>query len=301
MATILQYQISNYLPIKIYTTMKKLFLLAALFAAMAINATDLWTGTKHVSWADGGLQIPASSFADAQPGQKIVVTFIDASDGIEFKVINANFDHLAGSREAAWISGNGSFEQFLTPAAVDSLKLYGLELIGANFTVTKVELNDGKELQDGLTVWTGYFRADSWNTLELYFNAYAGIDFSQFTAIRFYTQAASGEYVLNFLKGWGEGDKFADHTNMTDGDGYKELALTDELRSAIAEAGHWMIQFNKESLDAFNVTDIVLVPQGSASAISHTAIDTKAVKVIRNGQVLILRDGKTYNALGVQR
>lgn len=282
--------------------MKKIFLfMAATAMSIAASATDLWTGSQHVSWADGGLQIEAAQFAAAQPGQKIVVSFAEgATDGIEFKVINTNFDHLAGSRENAWITDATTCEQFLTQAAVDSLKLYGLELIGANFTVTKVELNDGKELQDGLTVWTGYFWADSWNTLELYFNAYAGIDFSQFTAIRFYTQAASGEYVLNFLKGWGEGDKFADHTNMTDGDGYKELALTDELRSAIAEAGHWMIQFNKESLDAFNVTDIVLVPQGSASAISHTAIDTKAVKVIRNGQVIILRDGKTFNALGVE-
>ena len=61
-----------------------------------------------------------------------------------------------------------------------------------------------------------------------------------------------------------------------------------------------MIQFNKESLDAFNVTDIVLVPQGSASAISNTAIDTKAMKIIRNGQLFIIKNGKTYNALGAE-
>ena len=280
--------------------MKKLFLLAALFAAMAINATDLWTGTKHVSWADGGLQIPASSFVDAQPGQKIVVTFTDASDGIEFKVINANFDHLAGSREAAWISGNGSFEQFLTPAAVDSLKLYGLELIGANFTVTKVELNDGKELQDGLTVWTGYFRADSWSTLELYFNAYAGINFDQINAIRFYTEASGTDYVINFLEGWGADQKFADQGNMTNGEGYKELALTPELRARLAAAGHWMIQFNKEALDAFNVTDIVAVPADSTTDISNTIMGEKVIKRIENGQVIIIREGKKFNTLGAE-
>lgn len=281
--------------------MKKISLVA-LFAAlvMSVNATDIWTGSKHVSWSDGGLQIQAAQFAGAQPGQKIVVTFSDASDGMEFKVMNTNFDHLAGSREALWISGNGSVEQFLTVAAVDSLKLHGLEIIGANFTVTKVELLDGKALKEGLTVWTGFFWADEWKTLELYRDAYAGVDFSKVSAIRFYSEAASGAYVLNFMKGWGEGEKFADQTAMTDGEGYKELALTDDLRTALSEASHWMIQFNKEAINAFNVTDIVLVLKGDATAVENVEAEAKAVKMIENGQVIIIKNGIRYNALGAQ-
>ena len=282
--------------------MKRFFLFVAV-AAMSItaSATDLWTGSKHVSWGDGGLQIAASEFAEATLGQKIVLTYADATDGLEFKVMNANFDHLAGSREAAWINGNGTFEQFLTQAAVDSLKLYGLELIGANFTATKVELNDGKDLKEGITVWTGYFWADEWSTLELYYNAYAGVDFSKVDAIRFYSEAASGEYVLNFMEAWGEAGKIADQTAMTDGEGYKELALTDELRTRAANAGHWMIQFNKEALNAFNVTDIVLVLKSDDPTAVNTAIvDSKAVKVIENGQVVIIKNGIRYNPLGVE-
>lgn len=281
--------------------MKKISLVA-LFAAlvMSVNATDIWTGSKHVSWTDGGLQIAAAQFAGAQAGQKIVVTFSDASDGMEFKVMNTNFDHLAGSREALWISGNGSVEQFLTVAAVDSLKLHGLEIIGANFTVTKVELLDGRDLKEGLTVWTGFFWADDWKTLELYRDAYAGVDFSKVSAIRFYSEAASGAYVLNFMKGWGEGEKFADQTAMTDGEGYKELALTDDLRTALSEASHWMIQFNKEAINAFNVTDIVLVLKGDATAVENVEAEAKAVKMIENGQVIIIKNGIRYNALGAQ-
>lgn len=281
--------------------MKKISLVA-LFAAlvMSVNATDIWTGSKHVSWSDGGLQIQAAQFAGAQAGQKIVVTFSDASDGMEFKVMNTNFDHLAGSREALWISGNGSVEQFLTVAAVDSLKLHGLEIIGANFTVTKVELLDGRDLKEGLTVWTGFFWADEWKTLELYRDAYAGVDFSKVSAIRFYSEAASGAYVLNFMKGWGEGEKFADQTAMTDGEGYKELALTDDLRTALSEASHWMIQFNKEAINAFNVTDIVLVLKGDATAVENVEAEAKAVKMIENGQVIIIKNGIRYNALGAQ-
>jgi len=278
--------------------MKKISLLALMAAAvLSVNAADLWTGSKHVSWTDGGLQIEAAKFAAAQPGQKIVLHVTDATDRLEYKVMNTHFDHLAGSREALDLPANGTVEQFLTQAAVDSLKLYGLEMIGANFTATKVELLDGKTLKEGLTLWTGYFWADSWSTLELYYNAYAGVDFSKYSAIRFYSEAAGTGYVLNFMKGWGEGEKFADQSGMTDGAGYKELALTDDLRTALAGASHWMVQFNKEALDAFNVTDIVLVP-AQPTAISNTAAETKVVKRIVNGQMVIIRDGQTYNVLG---
>ena len=36
------------------------------------------------------------------------------------------------------------------------------------------------------------------------------------------------------------------------------------------------------------------------TAIDNTAVEAKAVKSIQNGQLLILRDGKTYDALGTQ-
>ena len=280
--------------------MKKISLLA-LFAAlvMSVNATDIWTGSKHVSWLDGGIQIAATQFANATAGQKIVVTYSDATDGIEFKVMNAHFDHLAGSREAAWINGNGTFEQFLTQTAVDSLKAHGLEIIGANFTCSKVELNDGKTLKDGITVWTGFFWADEWSTLELYRDGYCNVDFSKATAIRFYSEAAGTGYVLNVKENWDPEGQIASQADMTDGEGYKELPLTDALRSRLANAGKWMIQFNKEQLNAFNVTNIVLVMSGT-TGIDNTAAEAKAVKSFRNGQLVIEKSGKTYNALGVE-
>ena len=282
--------------------MKKISLIA-LFAALVLNvqADDLWTGSKHVCWADGGIQIPAASFAEAQPGQKIIVTFNEASDGIEFKVMNANFDHLAGSREAAWISGDGAFEQFLTPAAVDSLKAYGLEIIGANFNCTNVALEDGKaELKDGYTVWTGFFWADDWNTLELYWNGYAGVDFNYATALRIYSEANRSDFVINIKENWDPEGQIADQSVMTAGVGYMELSLTDELlRNRLANAGHWMIQFNKEEGAPFNVTDIVLVGDFSTD-ISNTEVENKAVKFFENGQLVILKNGVKYNALGAQ-
>ena len=280
--------------------MKKISLVA-LFAAlvMTANATDIWTGTKHVSWSDGGIQIAADQFTAAQPGQKIVVSFNGASDGIEFKVMNEHFDHLAGSREAAWISGDGAFEQFLTPAAVDSLKAYGLEIIGANFNCTNVALEDGKELKDGFTVWTGFFWADEWSTLELYWNGYAGVDWSKATALRIYSEANRSDFVINIKESWEPEGQIADQNAMTAGEGYMELPLTEDLRNRLANAGHWMIQFNKEAGAPFNVTDIVLVGN-FPSDISNTEVESKAVKFFENGQLVIIKNGVKYNALGAQ-
>ncbi len=223
-----------------------------------------------------------------------------ASDGIEFKVMNANFDHLAGSREAAWINGDGSFEQFLTSSAVDSLKAYGLEIIGANFNCTQVALESGKDaLKEGFTVWTGFFWADDWSTLELYYNGYAGVDFSLATALRIYSEANRSDFVINIKENWDPEGQIADQNAMTAGEGYMELPLTDDLRNRLANAGHWMIQFNKEAGAAFNVTDIVLVGD-FPTAISNTAVESKAVKFFENGQLVIIKNGVKYNALGAQ-
>lgn len=222
----------------------------------------LWKGNQHVSWSDGGLKIAAEKFANAKAGDKIVVRYTGATDGIEFKVMNANFDHLAGSREGLTIGGDGSLEHFMTPKAVEELKAHGLELIGANFTVTEVELMDGKpSLPEGVNVWTGYFWADNWNTMYLYWNGYRYVDFNDVKAIRFYSEANRSDFVLNVRDSWGDDGEIANIDDMTAGEDYMELPLTDDMREKIAASEHLLVQFDKGGNEkaAFNVTDIVLV------------------------------------------
>ena len=227
-----------------------------------VKETRIFYGNKHVSWEDGGLQIAKDKFAEAKAGDKIVVRYTGATDGIEFKVMNANFDHLAGSREGLTIGGDGSLEHFMTPKAVEELKAHGLELIGANFTVTEVELMDGKaSLPEGVNVWTGYFWADNWNTMYLYWNGYRYVDFNDVKAIRFYSEADRSDFVLNVRDNWeiDGGVEIANINAMTASEGYMELPLTNYMREKIAASEHLLVQFNKESGDPFNVTDIVLV------------------------------------------
>lgn len=228
-----------------------------------VKETRIFFGNKHVSWSDGGLKIAAEKFANAKAGDKIVVRYTGATDGIEFKVMNTNFDHLAGSREELnFPNAEGSLEHFLTPKAVEELKAHGLELIGGNFTVTEVELMDGKpSLPEGVNVWTGYFWADEWNTMYLYWNGYRYVDFNDVKAIRFYSEANRSDFKLNVRDSWGDDGEIANIDDMTAGEGYMELPLTDDMREKITASEHLLVQFDKGGNEkaAFNVTDIVLV------------------------------------------
>ena len=42
----------------------------------------------------------------------------------------------------------------------------------------------------------------------------------------------------------------------------------------------------------------LVISGGTASSVDNVAVKVGAQKVIRNGQVLIIRDGKTFNMLG---
>ena len=224
----------------------------------------LWKGNQHVDYSESSvITLDKAFFATATAGQKLIVKYAtDAEKEIELKVTNENFDHLAGSREQAKLNGNGRFEHFLTPKAVEELKAYGLEIGGNGFNALRVELVDGKaSLPEGVNVWTGYFWADEWSTMYLYWNGYRYVDFNDVKAIRFYHQANRSDFVLNVRDNW-EGDGGVEIANigaMTAGEGYMELPLTDFMREKIAASEHLLVQFNKESGEAFNVTDIVLV------------------------------------------
>jgi hypothetical protein len=293
--------------------MRKFFLMALMTALVVANsnAEDIFYGPHAVSWGTP-LNLAPENFANAEPGDKIVVTYTDAKEMvngknegsvIEFKVMNEHFDHLAGSRDALRIRDNGSTEQFLTAPAVDSLKAHGLQIIGNDFTVTKVELLFGKYLRnEGTLVWTGFFWADSWSTLEIYKESYSFIDFSKYQAIRFYTEAGRSDFVINvIINAWPNqgGENVANQNAMTAGEGYMELPLTDELRTKLAEASKWMILFNKETGKAFNVTDIVLVEDATQALEKINTSPELVRKVLRNGQILIEHDGQYYNLLGM--
>lgn len=51
---------------------------------------------------------------------------------------------------------------------------------------------------------------------------------------------------------------------------------------------------------SFQLKNIKLTVSDDQSAIENTSVSIKAMKVVRDGQVLFIRDGKTFNALGAE-
>ena len=246
--------------------MKKLFLLMCLMATTVIaSATDVWTGEQVVSW-DNTLKIEATQFADMKVGDKIVIEFKDAGTPDKSKIeLHSNSVMLPGTRCEQTIIGQGEIEVFSTPTMLASLKEYGLELCGDQYTTTKIWYGDGKESIDDLTVWSGFFWMDEWCTLEITKNCFVGVDWDNISAIRFYSEANRTDYVINILTKWGEGGKLGDHTTMTMTNEYAELSLDGiDMETALADVDRLMIQCNKEGGAAFNFTQVELVSGGTA-------------------------------------
>lgn len=285
--------------------MKKISLIA-LFAAlvMSVNATDIWTGNKHVSWDDGGLHLDANLFADAAAGQKLVVSFTGASDGIEFKVLN-DFHFLPGTHNQQWINGDNDYNLVLTEPAVADLKAHGLEIIGANFTATKVALVEGDALKEGgLTIWKGYYWIEEWNTMELFLGGWS-INWGLYEKMIVYHEAGFDSYFMKVLSKFDNDDAIISQSAIKYDDQFVvDLTAVDVAAIYTPETATYsdrlLVQGNPESGAAFNITDIVLVPKDTTTGISNTAVNAKAVKSYQNGQLVIIKNGVKYNALGAK-
>jgi hypothetical protein len=196
-------------------------------------------------------------------GDKLVIEFKDATG--EVIELHSNAGMLPGTRfEHHIFPDQSSVEVFATPAMLASLKEYGLEVCGVNFTATKIWYGDGKDNIDENTAWSGFFWMDSWSTLEITKNCFAGVDWSKVKAIRFYSEANRTDYVINVLTKWGDGGKLGDQTTMTMTNEYAELNVENiDMAAALADVDRLMIQCNKEAGDPFNFTAVVLVKDGA--------------------------------------
>lgn len=270
--------------------MKKLFLLMCLMATTSIvSATDLWEGSHAVNW-DNTLTIEAAKFADAQIGQKIVIEFTNATG--EVIELHSNGGMLPGTRYEQHIyADQSSMEVFITKGMLARLKESGLEVCGTGFTATKAWYGDGKDNVDENTVWTGYFWMDEWSTLELAKTSFDGINWSDYKAIRFYSEANRTNYVINVLTKWGDDGKLGDQTTMTMTNDYAELNIENiDMAAKLAEVDRLMVQCNKEGGDPFNFTAIVLVKKES------TGINTLNVeREMLNGEVYNLAGQRVHN------
>ena len=223
-----------------------------------VSATDLWEGNHAVNW-DNTLTIEAVKFAEAQVGQKIVIEFTNATG--EVIELHSNGAMLPGTRYAhSLYADQHEMEVFITKGMLARLKESGLEICGTGFTATKAWYGDGKDNVDDNTVWTGYFWMDIWSTLEVAKTSFGGINWSEFKAIRFYSEANRTNYVINVLTKWGDDGKLGDQNTMTMTNEYAELNIENiDMAAKLADVDRLMVQCNKEDGNPFNFTAIVLV------------------------------------------
>ena len=280
----------------------------AFFATLILsaNAADLWTETKHVSWETGGCDLEAAKFTEAQAGNLLKVHYSNAATNLEFKVMG-EWHPLPGACYEAWIEGGGTYNQYLTATAVTEIKEHGLQVIGGGLDVTKIELLEGRaaEVQKEGAIWTGYFWADNWSLLKLDLQGLR-IDWSKYKEIIIYHQANRTDYIVNVLSQFDvEGAKVPDDA-VTKNANEVVVDLTkfniSEIISVASENDQKSLkfQFHKEEGEAFNVTDIVLVPKTNTTALENIVVESNTIKTIENGQIVIIKDNVRYNVLGVK-
>lgn len=255
----------------------KIYVLAALLMASMANVMADETCTKI--WYDGEdwhdqaityerdntLFINKDKFSSAVVGNAIKIYGFDG-EGDHTKIYLYGWNQiLPGSdyRNPSNVEDNHVLF-YLTEDMISAIRSQDLRVYGEGITVNRVEICDGKAgaLKFGKTIWTGYFWMDEWTTLEMFKEAFNGIDLSKYRAIRFYHEAGRTDIVMNIFKDtWGDGDKIADQSTMTMTPTYAELPLTDAVIEKIgAMTSQMKIQCNKESGEAFNFTDVVLMP-----------------------------------------
>ena len=258
-------------------SMKKIFtLIAALTLSVGLWAgTSIWSGSHDVTGTNS-LKIDASKFASAEAGNKITVTLSvndGTSDPIEFR---ANGKILPGSRYSECQDWWETYDLFMTQDMVDACKAYGIEICGENFTVTNVDLSEGKakSMKEGKTIWTGYFWVDKMSTLQVFKEALDAVkDWSKYGAMRFYSECYTTDNLIYLFADKEMKVEIAKSEPKTDGEaasnplkrynGYAELDLTKVNPLTVINnksSDRLMIQMDKQGSAAFNFTDVVLVP-----------------------------------------
>ena len=272
--------------------MKKIFtLITALTLSVGLWATSIWSGSQDVHW-DNTIMLDKSKFASALPGNKITVTLsVSTNDKIEFK---ANGQTLPGTRFSLCQDWWETYDLFMTQDMVDSCKVYGMEISGDNFTVTNIDLSEGKaaSMKEGKVIWTGYFWVDSWSTLEVFKEALTAVkDWSKYSAMRFYSECPTTDNLIHLLANWDPAagviaksepatDEEAATNPLKRYEGYAELDLTKVNPLTVINAlssDRLILQMDKKGSAAFNFTDVVLVP-ASGPTVDKTGITVNGRK-----------------------
>lgn len=280
-------------------------------------AETLWEGTQ-VLGAEGndGFGIDAAQLQNLALNDSIAITITDLTDSYCQINIAAN-DPWTAIPGTNWesLTAAGTYRYAVTDAdLIANIKASGMTIQGKLCTVTKLELlpyheptpgpepqPETKEYED-TDVWTGDI-AISWNPEE-----YAGVELDTYNVQQdmlaglakddsikiYYADAISGaQFALTYKAGesWSWTDlAISQHNGF-----YAYKVASNEIAQDIADHG---LVIRGQGYHAIRI--VIGKPKGSASAIDQITNNQLPItnKILRNGQVLIIRDSKAYNMLG---
>ena len=282
-------------------------------------AETLWEGTQ-VLGAEGndGFGIEAAKLQNLALNDSIAITITDLTDSYCQINIAAN-DPWTAIPGTNWesLTAAGTYRYPVADAdLVANIKTSGLTIQGKLCTVTKLQLLPYQEPGDEpepepepetpaeyafTNVWTGDF-AISWNAEE-----YPGEQFDTYNVQQdmlaglakddsikiYYAEAIEGaQFALTYKAG--EAWDWTDLTVTNHDSFFAYKVASNEIAQDIAD--HGLVIRGQ----GYHLTSIVIgKPKSGTTAIEdvqHHYVSSN--KVLRNGQLYILRDGKTFNALG---
>lgn len=243
--------------------MKKIIIavVAAVIGITPITAQEtvksLFEGERNVTW-DNTLSFNAEDFSDVNAGNYINITFSATSDVIELK---ADGQKLPGTRYV-WLGDNTpELNTYITYDMLELLRSHGLELCGANFTVSSVSIkNDGFNTYPQM-IWGGYFWVDNWNTLELFKEAFNNYNGERYLDIYFSADAAGNTgYFIQVMTAFDNpdalwaGNEDIEHTEYRATVDLKDI----DVKAKLENVDRILIQCNPEGGAPFNIVSVDL-------------------------------------------
>lgn len=286
--------------------MKKIysFFMALCLSALMVNAKTV----EKVLWEDtyvDGVEINSATIATFKAGDVLRVYVNVPEDGANFKIVYKGAPDWSETtipsidNQWPWVNGDETYKDFalteedLTAFAGKNIYVYK----GDNSTIVKVSLlYEEKELKE-TTLWEGDYSG------EIELNSATVATFKEDDILRIYVAASAegGNFKLVY-KGepdwsetaipsvnntwpWINGGEDRFEVNFTAAD----ITALTSMNIYIANGGR-------------SITKVSLLTEdhGGTTAIDNTNANTKATKIIRNGQVVILRDNKEYSIFGYE-
>ena len=276
-----------------------IFSILLMFTATS-HAEVVWNGDAHNVGSWNAKRFAVSKYAvlsTASEGDVIALTItaVDNTNDKKGRITLQSYHYQTmGSYDEHNVTATGVFYFTLPKQAVDSLKTAGFNVTGENFTFNKVELLYKKAL------WTGALGGDA--------------DWIQSSPLdkQIFSDLKEGDIIsiectnlTDLSNEWGHAcvlrydyaDNIIDKWTNVAGTYHKVLTLDDvtklkEEGKDINLVARWLV------ITSLNTYLEAKPNPGPTTAIDNTNVNANAVKSLRNGRLIILRDNKTYNVMG---